>query len=906
MYARVVVALRYPLVLGWIAAMVAAVVLLPGLGGSSTAPLGDIVPTNSTSLTAEARAFQLFGATVATDVAVVQRNPRGLQRAEVAANLRLASSVRDGGAPRLPGVRAAIPLVNTPAPGVRWGERDTTALTYLFLAPELNLVERDQAARRYAAALGRPAPGTTRGITGAGPARLQQFQAIDDVLPWIELATVLVILLIVAVYFRSIGAPLVTLATAAIAYFIGVHVLAWAGQRAGVTAPSEVEPVLVVLLLGLVTDYTVFFMSETRRRLLRGEPRVLAARRATARIAPIVLTAGVIVAAGAACLLAGKMEFFRVFGPALAVSALVVTVVCVTLVPAVLALLGPRLFGRRVREAQDAPRRGTDVGATVAGRLEQSERRERWRLRLGGPLGALRASRRRAEADGGRVTPQFITRLLTARPIAIVLAAVCIGVLVVAALGARSSHLAVSFLPSLPKSSEARQAGDAAQRAFVPGVLSPTDVIVEQSGLATRPAQLRALQGLLARQAGVAAVLGPAQSSGTALQRFVVSRGGGAARFVVLLDDEPTGSRAIATITRLRDRMPALMRQAGLPSGARVAYAGETALAKETVDSLAVDLRRVAVATAVVTFLLLALFLRALVAPVLLLLGTLLAFAGSYGLTARLLPHTVGGTDMVYYVPLVGAVLLIGLGSDYNVFMVGRIREEAQRRRLREAIAVGAPAASRAITVAGITLASTFALLAIVPLRSFRELALLMTIGVLVDALLVRPLLIPTLIAAVGRFTWWPSRPSRPPDAQLFLQEVAARSGQSVDDARVAVRETLSTLAERVPEREARELALRLPDGLMPEPGGPSAQREPFDAEEFVARVARRTGVSPATAEQDARAVLTTVVDSLPDEEVDYIRAVLSQDYRPLLRDGPAPPPAPPAAEHPAPDVRVG
>jgi RND superfamily putative drug exporter len=301
-----------------------------------------------------------------------------------------------------------------------------------------------------------------------------------------------------------------------------------------------------------------------------------------------------------------------------------------------------------------------------------------------------------------------------------------------------------------------------------------------------------------------------------------------------------------------------------------------------------VDLWRVAIATALVTFLLLALFLRALVAPLLLVLGTVLAFAASYGLTALLLPHTVGGTDMVYYVPLVGAVLLIGLGSDYNVFMVGRIREEAQRRRLREAIAVGAPSASRAITVAGITLASTFALLAIVPLRSFRELALLMTIGVLVDALLVRPLLIPTLIAAVGRLTWWPSRPSRPPEAQRFLEEVASRSGQSVPEARVAVRETLATLAERVPERESRELALRLPEGLMPEPDTASARREPFDAQEFVARVARRSGVSPAAAEQDVRAVLSTVADSLPAEEVDYLRAVLSEDYAPLWHDSPA------------------
>ena len=79
------------------------------------------------------------------------------------------------------------------------------------------------------------------------------------------------ILLVVALYFRSLGAPLVTLACAGLAYVIAVRVLAWSGERAGVVAPSEIEPVLVVLLLGLVTDYTVFFMSETRRRLLAGD-----------------------------------------------------------------------------------------------------------------------------------------------------------------------------------------------------------------------------------------------------------------------------------------------------------------------------------------------------------------------------------------------------------------------------------------------------------------------------------------------------------------------------------------------------------------------------------------------------------------------------------------------------------
>jgi RND superfamily putative drug exporter len=124
-------------------------------------------------------------------------------------------------------------------------------------------------------------------------------------------------------------------------------------------------------------------------------------------------------------------------------------------------------------------------------------------------------------------------------------------------------------------------------------------------------------------------------------------------------------------------------------------------------------LKRIALATVIVTFVLLALFLRALVAPLVLLAASVLAFAAALGITALLLPGWFGSNDLTYYVPLVAAVLLIALGSDYNVFIAGRIREEATRRRMREAIAVAAPSASRAITVAGITLAGTFALLAL-------------------------------------------------------------------------------------------------------------------------------------------------------------------------------------------------
>lgn len=882
-YAWTIVALRVPVVLAWIAALIAALVLLPWLGGSSSAPLDDIVPPQSKALAAQERALRLFGSTVSTDTLLVDRNPRGLTGATLEAHARQALAASRGNAPDLRGVRMAMPIVNAPVPGLRWREQGTSVVTYLFLDPELNLLERERLAHRYAAALPPTGAGETRAITGAGPARLAQFREIDRVLPWIELATVGVIFVIVAVYFRSLGAPIVTLATAGLAYIIAVRVLAWSGERAGVSVPSEIEPVLTVLLLGVVTDYTVFLMAETRQRLRHGESRVAAARTATARIAPLVLAAGLLVAGGALALLAGDMQFFRVFGPGLAVTALVVTLVCVTLVPALMALLGPRLFGT----SHVPGRRGEPVLEPVS----PTRRGARVRTRFAGLVGALRASRRAARAEDRSVASAFIARLVAARPVAAVLAIVCIGVLLFAAAGVRSIDFSVAFVPSLPADSEPRRASDAAAAAFSPGVVAPAEVLVEQPGIDGRPAQLDRLQRLIAEEPGIAAVLGPAQAVGDP-RRFVVSRRG-AARYVVLMRDEPTGARAIAALGRLEDRMPALLRTAGLTGGARVSYAGETALARETVQSLIGDLWRVAIVSAVVMFLLLAIMMRALVAPVLLLFGSVLACAASFGVTAVVGPEVWGSHDLVYFVPLVGGVMLVGLGSDYNVLLGGRIREEMRHRRPREAIAIAAPAASRAITVAGITLASTFALLALVPLASFRQLAVLMALGVLIDALFVRPLLIPALIAVVDRVTWWPSRmrPSR--SARDFYAEVAAHTGQDHAYAADLTHATLATLAERLPAREARELGRQLPDEIAASVTAVE-HAQPLSSDEYVARVADRARVSTHTAAHDAPAVVSVLAATLADGEIEYLRAALDAEYAWLLGD------RPPEQERPA------
>jgi RND superfamily putative drug exporter len=239
-----------------------------------------------------------------------------------------------------------------------------------------------------------------------------------------------------------------------------------------------------------------------------------------------------------------------------------------------------------------------------------------------------------------------------------------------------------------------------------------------------------------------------------------VNERGDAARFAVIFDDDPLSTHAIHALRRIQDDLPSLLSGAGL-SGVQAGVAGDTALAKDSVDTIHGDIARVALALLVANFVLLAIFLRALLAPLYLLAASVLALTAALGLTTWIFQDFLGHQDLTYYVPFAAAVLLLSLGSDYNIFIAGRIWQEAERRPLREAIRYATPRASGTIAIAGLTLAASFALLALIPIRPMRELAFVMAAGILIDSFLVRSILVPSLMAAFGRASWWPNSPPR-------------------------------------------------------------------------------------------------------------------------------------------------
>ena len=253
---------------------------------------------------------------------MVQRSPSGLSREAQERVFERAAAVNQEPPPP-EGISFALPVTNTEGlvPGSR--EEGTTAITFLYFSPDTGTSDRDAFAHEFAETEVAAADDHLVGVTGALPARLEEFHRIEDALPIVEGVTVGLIALILALTFRSVGAPLATLLTAGIAYLVTLRVVAWLGEQIGVAVPREIEPLVVVLLLGIVTDYAIFFLSGLRARVQLGEPRLEAAERSTAQYIPIVFTAGLIVAAGAAALLAGRIEFFRALGPGLALTALI-------------------------------------------------------------------------------------------------------------------------------------------------------------------------------------------------------------------------------------------------------------------------------------------------------------------------------------------------------------------------------------------------------------------------------------------------------------------------------------------------------------------------------------------------------------------------------------------------------
>jgi len=706
-YARVIVALRWVIVVGWVAAAVAATVLLPPMQGSAN----DIeaLGADDASFAAERRSLELFGFPLLSRAAIVQRNPEGLPPLVQAEAVMRGIAVSQG--KHDTELLGAIPVPNAEGAFPGAAETNTTVVTFVFADPTLNFFEQTAVVEDFAAEQLTDASDAYVGVTGSIPARAAQGLVLNSYVHIVEAATVLAVLTIVALTFGSLMAPALTLISVGAAVFVTLGVSGWAATVMDVSIPADLRPLIVALLLGIVTDYCIFYLSGLRTRLRQGHDRLEAARLATASFTPIVTVAGVTVAAGTASLLVAESPLFSGFGPALALTVLTGLVVAITLVPALLAIVGRAAFWPR---------------ALVA---EPAKVRER---------------------------PSLLTRAVAHRGSAVVLVLLCVAGLGTAAYQARNLDLGLGFVQSLPETTSVQRAADAAGKGFAPGIVSPTEIVLEAPGIGEMTDEVAQFGEALKAQRGVAGVIGPGDLPAADDVGAFTAESGDAVRFLVVLDSTPLEATAIDTLARVEASLPQLAVEANL--GDVTTYVGgDTALASGIIDDTTNDLLRIGLVALAVNLLLLVIFLRALVAPLYLLASSVLALGATLGLAVLFFQDYLGQDDLTFYVPFAGSVLLLSLGSDYNIFAVGHVWQEARHRSMKEALLVATPESTRAITSAGLALAASFGLLALVPLGPFRELGFLLGVGILIDVFVVRALLVPSLITLVGPLSSWPS-----------------------------------------------------------------------------------------------------------------------------------------------------
>ncbi|MEU7619543.1 efflux RND transporter permease subunit [Micromonospora rifamycinica] len=478
---------------------------------------------------------------------------------------------------------------------------------------------------------------------------------------------------------------------------------------------GAVTGIASVLVFGAATDYALLLIARYREELRRDEDRFAAMRAAVRRTAEPILASGGTVVLGVLTLLLSEQETNRALAVACATGVVFAMLSALFVLPAVLVIFGRGLFWPFVPRVGGPAREG----------------------KLWGRLGAA----------------------VVRRPVPV--AALATLLLAGLALGGLGIRTGLSETEQFRVEPEAVAGAQTLARAFPAGTTQPVAVL-------TNPAAAPAVTRVAAAVPGVASARpGPA--------------GGNVAQVDVVLTDEPGTPASDRAVEALRDAVAAVPDSAppaveGVdpPDGALVG--GTVAATYDSDEANTRDLWLILPIILVLVLAVLVLLLRGLLAPLLLVLTVIASFFASLGAAWLLFDHVLGFPALDSGVLLLAFVFLVALGVDYNIFLVTRAREDARVAGTRDGMLSALRVTGGVITSAGILLAAVFAVLGVLPLILLTQIGIIVCLGVLLDTLLVRTVLVPALAFVLGDRFWWPGRIHRdaPTDAVPAARTPAA------------------------------------------------------------------------------------------------------------------------------------
>jgi RND superfamily putative drug exporter len=689
---RTVVRHPWKVIALWLIAAVAVIATSPGL--PTTASESSFLPKGYESIRAmdlQDKAFPQAG-NVTSDAAIIVFSRADGGKLTAADSAKAAEITRSLNARRIPGI---LSITAGPASPNRLVQSASVAM------PKAVVNASDDRAGNAVKALRadiKPlVAGTSlaEGVTGSVAQGLDSQQSGNRAEQIVLLATLGLILLLLLIIFRSPIIALLPLITIAVVAQVATGLIATVNNALHLNADNSISTILIVVLFGIGTDYILFLVFRYRERLRHGEDRKQAMVQSVTRVGEVISSAAGVVIVAFLALLLSTLSVFRSLGPALAIAVAVTAVAGLTLVPAVVSLLGTKVFWPS-RAWRKEPRTAA-FGA------------------IGNALGRRPA--------------------LFAGASALVLVALAIG--------------AFGFKPTfdlgnsgIPASAESQRALATLEKGLPAGATDPADVLLHSSSGPLSASQLAGYGTALKALPGIGSVAVPAVSADHAT-----------ADYQVQMSYDPQSTKAV----NLMEESIEPGAHAAAPPGTYALVGGTTAVFADIQHAVSHDYLVVFPVAAVIILLILGLLLRSLVAPWYLMASVGLGFGATLGATVLVFQVLRGDSGLVFLLPVYMYLFVVALGTDYNILMIARLREEAREgKSARQAAAAALRHTGPAIGAAGLILAGTFASLTLAGDTVLAQVGFAVSSGIALAAFVMAMFFSPSITAMIGRRAWWP------------------------------------------------------------------------------------------------------------------------------------------------------
>ena len=540
-------------------------------------------------------------------------------------------------------------------------------------------------------------------VTGPGGIFADLFGAFGSIDTRLLSTTLIVVAIILIIVYRSPFLWIIPLFTAALALAFATMIVYYLAKADIIDLNGQTQGILDVLVLGAATDYALLLISRYREELHLHRSRFTAMRVALRGVVEPILASGSTVIAGLMVLLLSDLSSNRGLGPVGSIGIACAMFAALTLLPAALVLVGRWVFWPKKPKFDSEDEKLSGLWSKV-GNLVDRKPKPVW-ISTAVLLVIFAGFSFTLKSDGLAQTDAFTTR-----PDSVI---------------------------GLEKLGEHFPSGEG----------TPVEIVVKESDLQQSIAAISQVKNV----ASVVPVTNFDMATMTPTKDVKVVDGN------ILL--YATLSVA-ADSTEAKNTIP-LIREAAKSVNERSLVGGQTAIGYDVDQSSKRDNRVIIPIVLILIALILGLLLRSILASALLLVTVVLSFFATLGVCALVFEYVFGvkGTDASF--PLFAFVFLVALGIDYNIFLMTRVREEAQKIGTKAGVIRGLTVTGGVITSAGIVLAATFGVLGVLPLVFLAELGFAVAFGVLLDTIVVRSLLVPALVRILGKKIWWPSKLSK-------------------------------------------------------------------------------------------------------------------------------------------------